>query len=887
MSTPAAPPTWSDIEPYLDQALDASETERAEWLARLERDQPQIAAALRELLTDRDEIEAKGFLEGSVAVPARESMTGVQIGPYTIGSLLGRGGMGEVWLAQRSDGRFEGRFAIKFLEAYAGSAVALDRFRREGRLLGRLAHPHIARLIDAGVSSGGRPYLVLEYLDGERIDRYCELHSLGVEARLRLVLDVLAAVAHAHSNLVVHRDIKPSNVLVGTDGNVKLLDFGIAKLLSADSSADGDTAPTRLEDVALTPEYAAPEQMLGETASTATDVYQLGVLLFVLLAGRLPLVTQGAGRAERIKAALDGEPPRLSDAAPKSLQKTLRGDLDAIVAKALRKRPQERYATATALAEDVRRYLNHEPVTARADGLSYRARKFVRRYRTAVIGTAAAMLALIAATAFALVQMREAQLQRDQSRAQARRAERQAEFVGLMMSTVGATPTTAMQLLDAGMQLLDKHYPDDPTFRVTAMQNLAARYDDLGASQQAFAISERAAALAQQLDDPQLIARTQCSLAGGESYRGNTERGLEHLASGRAALARLASADPLTLETCLESQSVVADAQGNSAEAIRLGEEAVAVLEQAGETHSVEYSSLLGDVADYYKQIGDNLKGFDYIERSLAAAERNGQGDTDSATTQIHNLASSLLGFGETKQACARESELIARMQSSGREVIAAMAGLYATCLTKLGQHAEALTWSDRAVAIADKGIVVSLRMYSRTARARVLVALARFSDATAELDRVVTLGKKDEVAVHIYLERAQIMRAQLQLIQGRPNDAAATLDPLLAQLRSPDGNAVLNLPLALLVAGRIALAQGRDSQAADLARQSLAGYKTRARDPDHSADVGDASLLLAQSLAGMNDREGSHQAAQQAYVSLAYSLGEDHESTRQALALR
>ena len=464
--------TWAEIEPYFDRLLDTEPEARETWLEDLAQTHPSMAGALRELLAEHNKAAASGFLEQPIDVGTDHSPIGQQLGAYTIVSLLGRGGMGEVWLASRSDGRFEGQFAIKFLDSFATSAVSLDRFRREGRLLARLTHANIARLIDAGVTTEGRPYLVLEYIAGEPIDRYCESRSLSVEARVRLMLHVLAAVAHAHSNLVVHRDIKPSNVLISADGSVKLLDFGVAKLLSTEAS---ETAAqlTRIEDSAFTPEYAAPEQVLGEPVSTATDVYQLGVLLFALFAGRLPLLNAGAKRTERIKAALETEAPRLSDVAPPPVRKQLRGDLDAIVAKAMRKKPEERYATAAALAADLRRYLDHDPVTARSGASTYRLRKFVRRYRAAVIGTTAAMLALIATSTFAWLQMRQAQGQRDELALQARRSDMQAEFVTLMMSSeqAGSTPQQMEKLLDKGLDLLEHHYPNDPAFRANMLIN--------------------------------------------------------------------------------------------------------------------------------------------------------------------------------------------------------------------------------------------------------------------------------------------------------------------------------------------------------------------------------------------------------------------------------
>jgi eukaryotic-like serine/threonine-protein kinase len=876
--------TWADLEPYLDQALELSGRELEEYMAALAAERPTIAAALTGLLADSAELKSKSFLEQPVMVPADNSLAGQQVGPYTLDSLIGRGGMGEVWLALRSDGRFEGKFAIKFLDSYSASPAALDRFRREGRLLARLAHPHIARLIDAGVTSGGRPYLVLEYVEGERIDAYCRSHSLGIEARVRLLLDVLSALAHAHGNLVVHRDIKPSNVLVTADGVAKLLDFGIAKLLNPDADATDVGAPTRIEDAALTPDYAAPEQLLGEPATTATDVYQVGVLMFVLFAGRLPFAAS-TSRAERIKAALDAEPPRLSAAALVS-RKELRGDLDAIVAKALRKLPQERYATAAALADDLKRYLGHEPVAARANLLSYRAGKFVRRYRAAVIGTSAAILALIAVAAFALIQMREAEIERDRSRAQAKRAEMQAEFVTLMMSTVGDRPTTAEQLLDAGVQLLDKHYTADVRFRFTAMVNLASRYSDLGLSNKQFALLERADGIARELNDPALIARSQCGLAQAEIDLGHMDKAVARVAEGRASLARLPEPDPLYVEDCTEAEADLSDAQGNPGAATHIAERALALLEQAGEIHDIRYSELLGRIADYYKEAGDSHRGLEYVERALAAAERSGLGNTDAAMTAMHNLASSLMNVGEVNEACAREREVISRVQSTGRTVITAMAVLNGTCFLKAGDASLALTWYEQGLAAARTENEAYLQMHARAYRARALIELHRYAEAAAELDQVAALAQQHIPSGEVPATRAQIFRAELLLAEGRADDAQRTIQPLLPGLRAPRGSERVLLPAALLLSARIAMAQRRYTDAADLSSEALRETLRRARDPAKSADVGESWLTLARARGALNDANGMHEAAQRAATSLTASLGAENALTRAASAL-
>jgi serine/threonine-protein kinase len=414
MST-LSPDQWQAISPYLDQALDMPDGEREAWLAALREQNPVLADHLQTLLDEHRALAQARFLEhGSMPLPGQAALAGQMIGAYTLLSPIGQGGMGTVWLAERSDGRFQRRVAVKFLSI--GLAGGKERFKREGSIVGRLAHPHIAELLDAGVSSPGQPYLVLEYVDGDHIDRYCDQHKLDVEARLRLFLDVLDAVAYAHAQLIVHRDIKPSNVPVRNDGQVKLLDFGIAKLLEGEGQSAGPTLLTREGGGAMTPEYAAPEQVTGGPVTTATDVYGLGVLLYVLLTGQHPAGPGPHAPADLVKAIVDTEPPRLSNVValtkpdgeavtpnatkrattPDKLRRVLRGDLDTIVAKALKKNPRERYTSVTALADDLRRYLEHEPITARPDTLRYRGGKFVRRYRVPVAASALVILSLSA-----------------------------------------------------------------------------------------------------------------------------------------------------------------------------------------------------------------------------------------------------------------------------------------------------------------------------------------------------------------------------------------------------------------------------------------------------------------------------------------------------------
>ncbi|MDB5969268.1 MAG: hypothetical protein JWQ90_1718 [Hydrocarboniphaga sp.] len=359
---------------------------------------------------------------------AAAARAGSMLGPYSIERPLGSGGMGEVWLARRSDGLYTAPVALKLLHPHLAQSAIRGRFLREGRILGELAHPHVARLLDAGISPDGELFLAIEYVEGEPIDRWCDARQLDIAARLRLFLQVCAAVAHAHANLVVHRDLKPSNILVTADGEAKLLDFGIAKLIENDTDERPETELTRLGGRAMTPEYAAPEQISGAAITTATDVYALGVLLYTLLSGRRPHGKPGQSAAQLERAVLETEPAAPSQmrtqrgdgdsgaqiaaqraTTPRKLSESLRGDLDTIVRKALKKVPAERYATVLALAEDLRRHLANLPVLARRDSFGYRAGKYLRRHRVGVAAGAAVVLALLAGVVGTVWQARLAQ----------------------------------------------------------------------------------------------------------------------------------------------------------------------------------------------------------------------------------------------------------------------------------------------------------------------------------------------------------------------------------------------------------------------------------------------------------------------------------------------
>jgi eukaryotic-like serine/threonine-protein kinase len=515
MST-LSPERWSALSPYLDKALTLSETERAVWLAALRAENPDLAGQLQELLNEHQAAQQEAFLETSPITLADDpGLAGQTLGTYRLVSPIGHGGMGTVWLAERSDGRFERKAAVKFLSAALIGHGGEGRFKREGAILGRLSHPNIAELLDAGVSSAGHPYLVIEYVEGRPIDVYCDVHKLDVRARIRLFLDVLGAVAHAHANLIVHRDIKPSNVLVSHDGLVKLLDFGIAKLLEGEGQQGAATLLTNEAGAAFTPQFAAPEQLTGGAVTTATDVYELAVLLFVLLTGQHPAGAGVHSPADLVKAVVETESPRASttiasDAGniasrnrgttPDKLRRQLSGDLDAIVRKGLRKQPSERYSTPDAFAQDLRRYLAGEPVIAQPERTWYRTKKFISRRRWAVASVGAVVLALAAGLSAALWQAHVARRQTQVATAM----EKFLEDIFRANSSFQDDPakarqTTARELLDIGARKIDDELAGVPQAKFRILDTLGNMYFDLGLSDQSVAMQRKRIDLARKV----------------------------------------------------------------------------------------------------------------------------------------------------------------------------------------------------------------------------------------------------------------------------------------------------------------------------------------------------------------------------------------------------
>ena len=471
MSAPGAT-RWQRLGELFDRAVVLSAAERAAFIGALHGDDLALRGELEALLAADS---ASGVLDrdlGAVAnaIDASEpaASPGQQIGPWRLGGVLGRGGMGAVYHATRADGAYSQQAALKLIHFGIDSAATRQRFLRERQFLASLQHPHIARLLDGGMTADGAPYLAMELVNGERIDSYADARRLSIDQRLRLMLQVISAVQQAHQHLIVHRDLKPSNILVDADGNAKLLDFGIATVIDATGAA------TLTRERPLTPEYAAPEQLGGEPVTTATDVYALGLILALLLGGQKPEANATARAATSLPTAVDAAVAAARNTTPRQLARQLRGDLGTIVKRALAADPARRYPSAQALATDIEQWLGGRPILARPDSWWYRSQMFVRRHRLAVTASALAVLALIAATAFSL---RQAQLASD--------AARDAEARALSLRAVSDTfdhlmrgehfladangPASAARLLRENLSALDYFLVDQPLTRASLL----------------------------------------------------------------------------------------------------------------------------------------------------------------------------------------------------------------------------------------------------------------------------------------------------------------------------------------------------------------------------------------------------------------------------------
>jgi eukaryotic-like serine/threonine-protein kinase len=790
------PARWQALSPHLDAAFEVTGVERERWLAALEQTEPEIAADLRLLLAEHDALDKEGFLAASPPLPTDSGITrktlavtesgefdsdrrkndrrgdraarkpaqsdtgsgsliGQTVGAYTILSPIGQGGMGSVWLAKRSDGRFEGLAAVKFLNHSLLGRKGEERFRREGTIVARLSHPSIAHLIDAGVSSTGQPYLILEYVQGVHIDQYCDTHRLDLHARIKLFLDVLTAVAHAHANLVIHRDIKPSNVLVRTHdtdraSSVTLLDFGIAKLVERDTDTDPEPLVTQESRWAMTPAFAAPEQLTGGNVTTATDVYALGVLLYILLGGQHPAGSGFKSPAELIAQVVNSEAPRLSEALTRTkttggeealttmavrrgmsldrLRRALRGDLETIVATALKKDPRERYPTVLALADDLQRYLDRRPIRARPDTLMYRTRTFVRRHFPAVVAAATGLVLLSGLIAFYTVRL---QAERDRAQLEAAKAARMTEFMtGLLTASdpfsdrVREGEPTVRELLDTGAARVERELAGRPELQADIMTVIGRVYQRLNLHDKARPLLEQALVRAREADGVS-SARVAQSLndLGVQMRNENWDRSVALLKEALAMRRQvLGNEDAKVAITLVELSRTYRD-RGLNDLSEPLLREALAIRRKVYGNGHRETGTSMSDLGSLLRERGDLAQAEALFRENVAIRRKVHVADHPDVGTALGNLARVLQLKGDNVGA-----------EALFREQLAIYAKRFDTH-TLVGA-----TWNNLSYALRGQGRLAEAEDAARKALPLVLAARGNRHPDTAST--MVNLGR-------------------------------------------------------------------------------------------------------------------------------------------------
>lgn len=787
---------WNQAKQVLDEALERPPERRAAFVDEACADEPEVRREVEALLAASD--EADGFF-GGFERGAAEALVGMEggfaadldghIGAYRIERELARGGMGTVYLAARADGQFEQQVALKVLHRGLDTDYLLQHFLAERQILASLSHPGIARVFDGGVTEpaqagGGQPYFVMEYVNGQSLTDYCDTRRLTVRERLRLFLRVTDAVQHAHQRLVIHRDLKPSNILVAeADGQkepqMKLLDFGVAKLLDAGAFGFETQPLTQRGQHWLTPEYASPEQVRGEAVTTATDVYALGVVLYELLTGCRPYTfeTRAAREVERVvaettppapstqveqategrarSAQAPGTPAAIGRArrlSPARLSRRLRGDLDTIVMKALRKEPGRRYATAEALADDVQRHLGGLPVHARRETVRYRAGKFVRRHRAGVAVAVVMALLLLSYAATVTVQADRIAEERDRAQTEAAKAEQVATFLAGLFEAgdPGEAPgdtVTAQDMLGLGVERIGD-LKEQPDVQAEMLTVIGGAYIGLGRYEEAEPLVQRAVDIRRALYDrpDSNLARSLAALgmtlrrkgdfAGAESaYR-------EALAMNRALYR---SAHPDVAEST-DGLGTVLRRRGNHAEAEALLREALAMRQALGAqdrlgAEPVDVAQSQNNLALLLLDEGQYAEAEALFREALAANRRLLSPDHPSLTINLYNIALALQRQGDYAAAEPLYRDVVAR----DRRVLGSDHPEVGIDLAKL------------AGLLRDKGDYAA--------------ADSAYDEALAHLRRTLPAG-------HPRTAEAMVGQGMLRALQGRPAEA----EPLLRE---------------------------------------------------------------------------------------------------------
>jgi serine/threonine-protein kinase len=875
---------WRRLAPLVDEALGREGDERRAYLDGLGARDPALRREVEAFLAE--ESSTRGLFEAPVERHAATlfdsfaeedswdalAVAGTTVGAYRVLGELGQGGMGAVFLAERSDGQFDQRVALKLVRRGLAVDEVLARFRAERQILARLQHPHIARLLDGGVTADGQPYFAMELVEGTPLTAHCDRARLRLDARLRLFLQVCDAVEYAHRNLVVHRDLKPSNILVTAGGQAKLLDFGIAKVLSPEMGEHLTTVTLRGARP-FTPEYAAPEQVLGRVVTTVTDVYSLGILLYELVSGRSPYRSEGLGRAEVQQLVVSGpaEPPSAAvfrtaarDApadvagarglSPDRLARTLRGDLDNVAAMALRVEPHRRYASVGALADDVRRFLEGRPVSARPDTFAYRASKFVRRRKLAVAAAGVVAASVAAGLAGTLWQAREAVRQ-------ARTAEQVKRFaLGLFEvadpDVAKGREMTARELLDRAVPRIRTELAGQPEIEAEMLLFVGNIEHHLGLHGEARPLFERALELRRARPGDELgVAEAEVALAAVAFSDGRIEDA--EVLMSRAFERRRRRLGPAHAETAVAQGLLgrIRFERGDIAAAGTLLDEAVALQRRRGPEVQAELAANVTTLGRVRQRRGD-LPGAEALYREALDIRRRLHGEEHSGVAEaLFNLATLMRERGDLAGAEAQYRALLVRdrkLLGPESEAVGLDLNSLGATLVSRGACEEAeglLRESVRVFAPAGRaeGAQLHLPLYNlaRALRCRGRAAEAEAIGRDALARARALLGDAHVSTAAVRCELARILGAR-----GAHAEARALASEAVSALRPQLAADHLRLADALLAQGQVELAAGRPAEAESRLREAVGALTRRFGERDWR--TGEARLVLAEDLAAL-----------------------------------
>jgi serine/threonine-protein kinase len=908
------PKEWPELSRLLDCVLDLPVAEREDWVRGLTGPDAALAPRLLALLETATDAKTVAWFDtlpkfSRLSDPALVTLMrsdvvleqeGDEVGPYRLVRLLGRGGMGSVWYAERSDRLVRRGVALKLPLAMSQSRHLAARFDREREIVSSLVHPHIARLYDAGVSSAGQAYLALEYVEGKPLNEYCDLHRLDVHARVRLFGQVLGAVQYAHSRLVIHRDIKPSNILVTADGWVRLLDFGVAKLLGSEEADSAEL--TRLGAPAITLAYASPEQVAGRPVTTATDIYSLGVVLYELLVGVRPYRPKRDTRGALEEAILHADispPSAVSISEPaaaarsstlRKLRRELRGDLDAILLKALHREPQQRYATVAGFAEDLGRYRDGNPVQAHRPSRWYRFQKFVGRNRFAVGAAAAASLALFTASGIAFWQAQEAGRQaqiaateRDRALTAADHREAVDEFLSDLLLEAGRTgkPISIATLISRADELSAREFADNPEDRAAVLNTVGSFELEFGGIEKALSDFDQAQQMLANSRDTGLRASVACSRA---LLRGV----LGHVAESERMLREIVD-DPQTpryyASECLGDLAQLALRRLDGPAAAEAAAQALAQWEASTQRSPFARLQLLTFQAQAQALNGQPGRADASYAQIMSELQRLGRDRGNWANYVRSNRVDAAVSSGDLHLALSLIDEAIGTRAQDVPDRPPPALSLYARSgvAADLGRYSEALAGFEKAAALAAS--------QDRTIEQRALL------DAAVVLSK---LGRPEEAEQH-YRRGVDIAGPELAG-QGPSGDIARLLTRAKLDLdRHYFHSARENLSQALQLAGggaaMVAASIQRYRALADLgdgdvdealrdARVALESSKALRGDKTFSVWVGQTELALGQALQARGDVSGARQAYAAAMEQLSHSVEAAHPALQQARTL-